>query len=304
MAFPLAFLVVVLSATVFFSDAARLTSSQKLSILATHNAVRCRTSPKPISMPALVWDSKLESVAQRWADTCSTSHNPNRSAWYGTGYVGENLAWGYSSFETAITSGWESEKAYYSISTNLCASGHQCGHYTQLVWANTGKVGCATPSQNCPTWGSKLYVCNYAPGGNIVGSFPYIVGSGSNAACSASNTLGVELNQGALLEGAGVPSEEVFFDENMPISAASSPLSGSRAVYILSCATMIALTVLVAVVVHFKRIKAVKADTGGKLSVSADENLAVVVIEGTQQLKHQAGLQTAAPDTQRHESDA
>jgi hypothetical protein len=112
--------------------------------------------------------------------------------------------------------------------------------------------------------------------------------------------LGFDLDQGASLEGAGVPSEYLFFDENMPISADSSPLSGSRlAIYMSSCAAMIGLTVLLGVIVHFKRTKALQDDIAvepskrqvanesfnaqdAMLTMSADERLAVVVIKGAQ----------------------
>ena len=40
----------------------------------------------------------------------------------------------------------------------------------QLVWANTYMVGCGYTYYNDDKRGySKLYVCNYGPGGNLVG---------------------------------------------------------------------------------------------------------------------------------------
>jgi hypothetical protein len=55
------------------------------------------------------------------------------------------------------------------------------GHYTQVVWADTYKVGCGfTAFRGSNGWYSKLYVCNYGPGGNIIGGTMYKKGT----ACS------------------------------------------------------------------------------------------------------------------------
>lgn len=64
------------------------------------------------------------------------------------------------------------------------------GHYTAVAWANTYEVGCgyadfksATPSDFPYT---KIIVCNYGPGGNLVaaGSSMYAVGP-TCSACPA-----------------------------------------------------------------------------------------------------------------------
>ena len=54
---------------------------------------------------------------------------------------------------------WWAEKAYYTYSSNTCASGKVCGHYTQMAWASSNNLGCAHKS--C-SWG-EFYVCNYGP---------------------------------------------------------------------------------------------------------------------------------------------
>ena len=53
------------------------------------------------------------------------------------------------------------------------------GHYSQIVWAATTSVGCAT--QYCPNGlqgapGVPPYftVCNYSPAGNFVGQFSQV----------------------------------------------------------------------------------------------------------------------------------
>jgi pathogenesis-related protein 1 len=72
---------------------------------------------------------------------------------------------------------WVAESKDYDHSHNRCAKGKVCGHYTQVVWRHTRRVGCAVAS--C-TGGSPfrandwtLVVCNYDPPGNVVGERPY-----------------------------------------------------------------------------------------------------------------------------------
>jgi len=68
-----------------------------------------------------------------------------------------------------------SEKANYNYSANSCSA--TCGHYTQVVWRNSLRLGCGV--KNCTTgspfgggaW--QFWVCNYDPPGNISGQRPY-----------------------------------------------------------------------------------------------------------------------------------
>jgi hypothetical protein len=142
-----------------------------------HNAVRAAVAGVA-PLPPLTWDPGLAAVAAAWAAQCRdqdanglVDHNPDRSAGSPV-YVGENI---YASTGTATAqgavSGWASEAAFYTYATNTCAAGKVCGHYTQLVWRTTTRVGCA--KQDCPSLALRsTIVCNYAPGGNS-GGLPY-----------------------------------------------------------------------------------------------------------------------------------
>lgn len=46
--------------------------------------------------------------------------------------------------------------------------------FRQLVWGETSHVGCGFTFYYDPSRGyTKLYVCNYGPGGNVIGVNPY-----------------------------------------------------------------------------------------------------------------------------------
>ena len=74
---------------------------------------------------------------------------------------------------------WAGEASDYDYSRNTCAAGKECGHYTQIVWANTLRAGCAhqlctsnSPFGNsAPQW--DFWVCDYEPPGNFIGQRPY-----------------------------------------------------------------------------------------------------------------------------------
>jgi pathogenesis-related protein 1 len=187
----------VLAALVLVPSAARaqiFTQADKQAILLAHNQARCAVSPTAQTMPALSWDVALEATAQAWANLCVDlvapfgliDHNPTRSSAHllTYGYVGENI-YGSSGFAspTQAVQLWVAEKVDYNFATNVCTPGKVCGHYTQVVWANTVAVGCARVAAFCPgqTYGSAI-VCDYGPGGND-GNRPYVSGAGVTQAC-------------------------------------------------------------------------------------------------------------------------
>jgi len=146
-----------------------------------HNKVR-----KSLNIKSLKWSPKLALYAQSWADylaknnKCRMKHRP-RSGKYKQRY-GENIYWASAikwsngKVELAkktsfnVVSAWASEVKDYNYHSNTCSRGKMCGHYTQLVWANTTKVGCGMAICKDKT---QVWVCNYNPPGNYVGEKPY-----------------------------------------------------------------------------------------------------------------------------------
>src|SRR5690348_16886949 len=135
-------------------------------ILAAHNAERAR-----MGMAPLVWDAALgtgaATYAQQMAFTGMFQHS-NRQARRG---VGENLWMGtHGAFSPeAMVGGWASEKRYFmpGVFPNNSRSGNweDVGHYTQMIWPTTTRVGCAIAS----TARVDYLVCRYATAGNMDG---------------------------------------------------------------------------------------------------------------------------------------
>jgi pathogenesis-related protein 1 len=138
-------------------------------VLDGHNTTR-----SAVGVPDLTWSDDLAAIAANWGAGCRFEHS--------NGSTGENL---YATSQlklpeatvlAAAVKSWADEKRSYSYSSNTCASGALCGHYTQMVWKQTRQVGCAVVS--CPQGmesfqAGTLVVCEYDPPGNYRGQRPY-----------------------------------------------------------------------------------------------------------------------------------
>ena len=135
-------------------------SAEEQKMLDLHNQAR-----KEVGVAPLEWSNDLAELAQDWADhlvkTNVMKHRPSKGR-YGS-ETGENLAWFSSKRE--LSDGfemWYEEKQYYNGKTGRCL-GKTCGHYTQVVWKTTQKVGCGCAETKS---GGFIVVCNYSPSGN------------------------------------------------------------------------------------------------------------------------------------------
>lgn len=119
-----------------------------------------------MDVPPLQWSDHLAAYAQDWADRLLRDgqfhHRPHP-------VFGENLFEinGPRATPAEVVDIWASEARDYNYHSNTCRG--MCGHYTQLIWANTREVGCAAARDSI----REVWVCNYDPPGNWVGERPY-----------------------------------------------------------------------------------------------------------------------------------
>jgi pathogenesis-related protein 1 len=149
---PALWLLILLAAT---------SGAQDRDILAAHNAVRARLRLDP-----LAWSDRLAARAQDWADTLLArrqfEHRPNSP-------YGQNLFAidGARASAAQVVDRWAAESRDYDYASNHCRG--VCGHYTQIVWRDTKRVGCAVARGG----GREVWVCDYDPPGNWQGQRPY-----------------------------------------------------------------------------------------------------------------------------------
>ena len=139
-------------------------------LLAAHNNERGR-----LGVPALEWDNSLAADARVWADELAATgrfeHSPDEP---GKPLQGENLWAGTprAFSPEAMVGLWRAEKSDYrpGIFPNNSRSGdvEKVGHYTQLIWRESRRVGCATAVGRY----EEFLVCRYSEAGNVTGQRP------------------------------------------------------------------------------------------------------------------------------------
>lgn len=134
--------------------------------LAAHNLARAQAG-----VPPLQWDRQLGTEAARYALRLAISGTFQHSAPAFRRNAGENL-WmgtrGAFSVETMVGN-WVSERRLFRAGVfpvvSRTGNWRDVGHYTQIVWPSTQRVGCAlaTNARN------DYLVCHYWPAGNVHG---------------------------------------------------------------------------------------------------------------------------------------
>ena len=120
-----------------------------------------------VNLPPLTWDRNLTRYARRWgakrAVDCKIVHS--------FGPYGENMFWGRLDHWTPskVVDSWGEEGQHYHMNNNQCDAGEMCGHYTQIIWKETLRLGCARI--RCLN-GEFLVICEYDPPGNYVSEKP------------------------------------------------------------------------------------------------------------------------------------
>jgi pathogenesis-related protein 1 len=148
-------------------------------IIAAHNKLRAEVGVTK----KLTYSKALAASAQAWANNLKRTNHCQMRHSEPDGKYGENLFWGSAVDWTdgrkelqkvsskRVVEDWGSEKADYDYNSNQCAAGAMCGHYTQIVWRTTTKVGCGVAV--CEDTKEQVWACQYQPAGNWVGKKPY-----------------------------------------------------------------------------------------------------------------------------------
>jgi hypothetical protein len=150
-------------------------------MLAAHNRLRAASGA-----PALQWDAALGNAAARFAFELALTNSFHHSSPGARKGAGENL-WmgtrGAFSYEQMVDA-WTSEQRDFvpGVFPSVSRSGkwEDVGHYTQMVWPTTTRVGCALASNAA----NDFLVCRYSPAGNVLGrAVPYatVMAKGSSA---------------------------------------------------------------------------------------------------------------------------
>lgn len=135
-------------------------------VLAVHNRERALVGALPLS-----WDPELAAAAAGYGPTLSRLGKLVHSEYSTRRGQGENLFMGsrgaYSLDD--MTADWVAEKKLYrsGVFPKVSRTGHfeDVGHYTQMVWRTTTRVGCAIHSDS--RW--DFLICRYSPPGNVLG---------------------------------------------------------------------------------------------------------------------------------------
>lgn len=189
-----------------------LSLAQRNAVLNTHNDLRSTlakgtaqnktgTMPTGTNIIQLSYDTGLETTAENWANQCTFEHSDSTTVRNG---AGENLYWTSSltiDFATVLVEAcnfWWKELVDLGIQSSLILTneefGKGIGHWSQMAWRSTAKLGCSVNVCSNATY----VVCHYSPAGNILDELVYQPGTscadcatayGSGASCNSASSL-------------------------------------------------------------------------------------------------------------------
>ncbi|XP_047454388.1 cysteine-rich venom protein [Mugil cephalus] len=142
-------------------------------IVDLHNALRRAVEPTASDMLLMSYSDEVATSAQAWVDQCILAHGAPSTRMLNGYELGENLF--YSSVPStwsSIINVWHSEVSHY-LYPNGTTNKHAIGHYTQVVWNSSYKIGCGMAL--CPN-SIYFYACHYYRAGNFRRWPPYKAG--------------------------------------------------------------------------------------------------------------------------------
>ncbi|KAM4600418.1 cysteine-rich venom protein pseudecin [Polymixia lowei] len=155
------------------SDICTDNAAVQAQIVDRHNAFRRAVEPTAADMLIMSWSDVLEASAQAWVDKCIFAHGPPSTRMLEGYELGENLFYASSphTWDTVVAA-WHSEVPNYQYPSGS-ANGKTIGHYIQVVWNSSYKVGCGVTLCNGDIY---FYACHYYRAGNFRGVPPYMEG--------------------------------------------------------------------------------------------------------------------------------
>ncbi|KFM79245.1 Venom allergen 5, partial [Stegodyphus mimosarum] len=187
--------------------------NDKYLILDLHNKYRSKVAqglekragglPQASNMMQLFWDKELEAVATNWAKQCIYKHDCSDCRKVENFAVGQNIGYieNYCPSRgkcdipqrnwTGIIQLFYDEVAIFPkrfLSNMQFVGESEYGHFTQMVWADTWKIGCGYIVYKNGNAYRQFFVCNYGPQGNILNQPMYkpglpCTGCPSNSCC-------------------------------------------------------------------------------------------------------------------------
>ncbi|XP_028326983.1 cysteine-rich venom protein [Gouania willdenowi] len=143
-------------------------------IVDLHNNFRRGVQPSASNMLLMSYSVDLALTAQLYVDQCVLAHGDPSTRMLDGYELGENLFYSSELFSwTEVINAWYNEVENYQY-PNVSTNGKHIGHYTQVVWNTSYRVGCGVTL--CPD-NIYLYGCHYYRAGNFIGIPPYTVGS-------------------------------------------------------------------------------------------------------------------------------
>lgn len=138
-------------------------------MVSAHNEAR-----RQYGVPPLAWDEALSRDAAVYAAKLARSgrfeHDKQAGVYPRQGenlFVGTRGAYSYGEMIGLLID----ERRYFKPGrfpdVSRSGSVSQVGHYTQIIWPTSQRVGCATAANR----GSEYLVCRYLPAGNVYGTY-------------------------------------------------------------------------------------------------------------------------------------
>lgn len=134
-----------------------------------HNYWRKKVGTEPVE-----WSEELANYAAEWGKELARrggkmQHRPEKGRF--AQKYGENIfmSWGAERSPEFVVDDWAEERQYYRGGKITMSNFSKVGHYTQMVWYSTKKIGAA----RVRVGDKEIWICNYDPSGNYIGEKAY-----------------------------------------------------------------------------------------------------------------------------------